>query len=156
MIPSLLRFSPKFLFLCAALLLGCAASFVWGRSTASKGATSIALPETLYVEAKARTDTVTQTVTQLVTRWRTDTAYRADTVTLRDTLRVLVPLAQFDSTIKACSELASSCQRERQAAERLQTALRDSIASLQPSKWGPVKTALVFGAGLYLGSKVLR
>lgn len=97
--------------------------------------TTVAQAEVGQARAQLRVDTVTATVTRLVERHRTDTTWRADTVTIRDTVRVAVPvpvLARLDSTVRACSELASSCQAERAAAARVIGAYRDTVRALQP------------------------
>lgn len=107
--------------------------------------------ETVYVRQKAETDTVIRTVRQYVDRWQRDTAWRADTVTVRDTVRVLVPqpvLAALDSTVRACSDLTTACERERAAADALHRSLRAEIARLNRARWTDRLVTGAAGVGL--------
>lgn len=99
----------------------------------ARNTSALAKAETVHVIAQARTDTVSRTVTRYLERYRADTAWRADTVTVRDTLRVLVPaatVARTDSTIRACGELVSTCASERRAAAAEIRQLRERNALL--------------------------
>ncbi|HYD52598.1 MAG TPA: hypothetical protein VEA99_08225 [Gemmatimonadaceae bacterium] len=75
--------------------------------------------------AVVRQDSIVRVVRAGVTRWRVDTAWRRNTLylagdTARTDPRVAVPVAALeraDSTIRACSALATSCETTRQALE---------------------------------------
>lgn len=122
-------------------LLFFAAGFGAGYATArpSSGALTastiaIAKADTVHVIAQARTDTVSRTLTRYIERHARDTAWRRDTVTLRDTLRILMPaaaVARTDSTIRACGELVTACSTERVTAGATIAALRQRVDLLE-------------------------
>lgn len=97
--------------------------------------------ETVYIAAAARTDTVTTTVTRLVDRWRTDTAWRRDTIRAgadSTPAGVLIPLpvlARTDSLVHACSALVTSCADERAKARALLAVKDSELAVLRA--WTP-------------------
>lgn len=123
----------------AAFLLGWAGCWIFSRRGADAkleaNTGKIRVADTVLVIQRAKTDTVSATVTRFVERWRTDTAYRKDTITLRDTLRILVPKTVFDSTISACGELVMSCQRERIASQAAIRARDERIKILGHKPW---------------------
>lgn len=140
-LPAPFRLSRTFLCIAATIAAVAAISFTYGRRSSNNGPIGATLAETLYVEAKAKTDTVRETVRQLVGRHRVDTLWRDDTITIRDTVRVLVPqpsLFRMDSTIRACALLDTLIGKERSACDRKHRLLVDSIARLQPKRLGCV------------------
>lgn len=120
-------------------------------------ARQVAIADTVLLIEQARTDTVRQVVDRLVTRWRTDTAYRADTLTLRDTLRVLVPAAQFDSTIRACALLSVQVLGERSACAAAQRVRDERIELLErPDPWFKRRLGCSAGYGAVLSEGAVR
>lgn len=124
--------------LAAALVVGYLAGYCTRRDVSDRqlqrNAVAVAKAETLLVERKAETDTVRVLVRQGIDRWRVDTLWRGDTVTIRDTVRVLVPqptLFAMDSTIRACAQLDTAITRERTACETVQQRLRERIELLE-------------------------
>lgn len=106
---------------------------------------------------------------QQTTVTRTVTKYRAirDTLNIHDTVQVKVFVAQADSTVRACSALAESCDVFRVRAESSLAGLaldrdRWKLAhdAQRPSglrrAWDRVKVPLAFTAGLYVGAKAVR
>lgn len=158
----MLRLQVKALALIAGLLvIGGLSAWAIVRVMPDKpsGPSKVTETRTVYLRAAKQTDTVRVTIREQVVRWQVDTLWRSDTITVNDTVRVLIPaptLARMDSTIRACAKLDTLVSQERSACERVQQALRDSIRTLQPSKWRHLRDASLLVGGIILGAKVVR
>lgn len=101
--------------------------------------------------AKARTDSASRHVTQLLAAARVDTMWRHDTLHVAGdtTLRVAVPLPTVlrqDSTNAACSLLAVTCKAERVAAQNRADAAEHKLQVALAKPERSCRNAFLWGA----------